>query len=80
VLKIFTKQKNFTRRREQDLRRRTKVSTMASIDKELEEELLGAGNKLLDPPSSVDNLLDILIVSTLLISLSLSLSISSLNS
>ncbi|XP_039688124.1 triadin isoform X2 [Medicago truncatula] len=34
---------------------------MASIDKELEEELLGAGNKLLDPPSSVDNLLDILI-------------------
>jgi len=73
VLKIFTKQKNFTRRREQDLRRRTKVSTMASIDKELEEELLGAGNKLLDPPSSVDNLLDILIVSTLLISLSLSL-------
>lgn len=43
---------------------------MASIDKELEEELLGAGNKLLDPPSSVDNLLDILIVSTLLFFLS----------
>ncbi|MCI92632.1 dentin sialophosphoprotein, partial [Trifolium medium] len=34
---------------------------MASVDKELEEELLEAGNKLLDPPSNVNDLLDILI-------------------
>ncbi|KAK2452858.1 nucleolar protein dao-5 [Trifolium repens] len=34
---------------------------MASVDKELEEELLEAGNKLLDPPSNVKDLLDILI-------------------
>ncbi|KAK2398945.1 hypothetical protein P8452_06280 [Trifolium repens] len=33
---------------------------MASIDKELEEKLLEAGNKLLDPPSSVDHLLRLL--------------------
>ncbi|KAK2452861.1 hypothetical protein P8452_00562 [Trifolium repens] len=33
---------------------------MASIDKELEEKLLEAGNKLLDPPSSVHNLLHLL--------------------
>ncbi|CAJ2675066.1 unnamed protein product [Trifolium pratense] len=34
---------------------------MASVDKELEEELLEAGNKLLDPPSNDKDLLDILI-------------------
>ncbi|WJX16216.1 hypothetical protein P8452_06279 [Trifolium repens] len=34
---------------------------MASVDKELEEELLEAGNKLLDPPSNVKDLLEILI-------------------
>jgi hypothetical protein len=38
---------------------------MASVDKELEEELLEAGNKLLDPPSNVKDLLEILIVSIL---------------
>ncbi|KAJ1396294.1 Armadillo-type fold [Sesbania bispinosa] len=33
---------------------------MASTDKELEEQLLEAGNKLVDPPSSVDDLLRLL--------------------
>ncbi|KAJ7966255.1 Sister chromatid cohesion PDS5 B-B [Quillaja saponaria] len=33
---------------------------MASSDKELEEQLLEAGNKLVDPPSSVDELLPLL--------------------
>ncbi|KAF7830345.1 Sister chromatid cohesion protein PDS5 like B-B [Senna tora] len=33
---------------------------MTSADKELEEQLLEAGNKLLDPPSSVDELLPLL--------------------
>ncbi|XP_061346896.1 sister chromatid cohesion protein PDS5 homolog C-like isoform X2 [Gastrolobium bilobum] len=33
---------------------------MASTDKELEEQLLEAGNKLVDPPSSVDELLPLL--------------------
>lgn len=39
---------------------------MASVDKELEEELVEAGEKLLDPPSSVNDLITVLIVSTLL--------------
>ncbi|CAK8569959.1 unnamed protein product [Lathyrus sativus] len=34
---------------------------MTSVDKELEEELLEAGEKLLDPPSSVDDLITVLI-------------------
>jgi hypothetical protein len=38
---------------------------MASAEKELEDQLLEAGNKLVDPPSSVDNLLLLLDVSTL---------------
>ncbi|XP_059643018.1 sister chromatid cohesion protein PDS5 homolog C-like isoform X2 [Cornus florida] len=33
---------------------------MASVDKELEEQLLEAGNRLLQPPSSVDELLPLL--------------------
>lgn len=36
---------------------------MASSDKELEEQLLEAGNMLVDPPSSVDELLPLLDVS-----------------
>lgn len=38
---------------------------MASSDTELEEQLLEAGNKLIDPPSSVEDLLPLLDVSTL---------------
>jgi hypothetical protein len=38
---------------------------MASANKELEEELIEAGNKLFDPPSSVEDLLLLLFVSTL---------------
>lgn len=45
---------------------RSGTSKMASVDKELEEELVEAGEKLLDPPSSVDDLITVLIVSTLL--------------
>lgn len=33
---------------------------MTSTDKELEEQLLEAGNKLADPPSSVEELLSLL--------------------
>ncbi|XP_027355812.1 serine/threonine-protein kinase PRP4 homolog isoform X2 [Abrus precatorius] len=33
---------------------------MATVDRELEEELLDAGNKLVDPPSSVEELLSLL--------------------
>lgn len=33
---------------------------MATTDKELEEQLLEAGNKLADPPSSVEELLSLL--------------------
>lgn len=36
---------------------------MASSDKELEAQLLEAGNKLVDPPSSIDELLPLLDVS-----------------
>jgi len=46
-------------------KKRTVVSTMASADKKLEKELLEAGNKLLNPPSSVDILLRLLRVNTL---------------
>ncbi|MED6132305.1 hypothetical protein PIB30_017740 [Stylosanthes scabra] len=42
------------KRREIHLRR---PLTMASVEKQLEEQLREAGNKLLDPPSSVDELL-----------------------
>jgi hypothetical protein len=38
---------------------------MVSASKELEEELLEVGNKLVDPPSSVEDLLRLLFVSTL---------------
>lgn len=38
---------------------------MTSSDTELEEQLKEAGNKLLDPPSSVDELLNLLDVMTL---------------
>lgn len=41
---------------------------MASADKELEEQLLEAGNKLVDPPPSVDELLPLLDVSMFIIS------------
>ena len=41
---------------------------MASSEKELEEKLLEAGNRLVDPPSSVEELLSLLDVSTLVIS------------
>lgn len=37
---------------------------MGSTDKELEEQLLEAGNKLLDPPSSAEELLPLLDVIT----------------
>jgi hypothetical protein len=65
----FLKQ-NFTvyakeRKRKKPRSAKNEISTMASVDKELEEELLEAGNKLLDPPSNVKDLLDILIVSIL---------------
>lgn len=36
---------------------------MASSDKELEQQLMDAGNKLLEPPDSVDELLPLLDVS-----------------
>jgi len=39
---------------------------MATTDKELEEQLLEAGNKLADPPSSVEELLSLLDVIRLL--------------
>ena len=39
---------------------------MASSDGELEEQLLQAGNKLVDPPSSVDELLSLLDVKALI--------------
>ena len=38
---------------------------MTSSDTDLEEQLKEAGNKLLDPPSSVDELLNLLDVMTL---------------
>ncbi|AES59134.1 nucleic acid-binding protein, putative [Medicago truncatula] len=41
-------------------KKRTIISAMVSADKKLEKELLEAGNKLLNPPSSVDNLLRLL--------------------
>lgn len=37
--------------------------TMASSDKELEQQLMEAGTKLVNPPSSVDELLPLLNVS-----------------
>jgi len=50
--------------------KRTVVSTMASADKKLEKELLEAGNKLLNPPSSVDNLFRLLCVNIIFFFLS----------
>ncbi|RDX77938.1 Sister chromatid cohesion protein PDS5-like B-B, partial [Mucuna pruriens] len=41
-------------------KRRRDAPPMASADKELEEQLLEAGNKLVDPPSSVEELLPLL--------------------
>jgi len=38
----------------------TKRAIMATSDTELEEQLLQAGNRLVDPPSSVDELLPLL--------------------
>lgn len=39
-------------------------SRMSSLDNELEEQLINAGNKLLDPPSDLDELLPLLDVRT----------------
>lgn len=41
--------------------------TMSASDKELEEQLAEAGNKLLQPPSSLDELITLLDVSLFLI-------------
>lgn len=43
----------------------SQIAPMTSADKELEEQLLEAGNRLLDPPSSVEELLPLLDVRTL---------------